>query len=260
MLKPRNRRNGEWPLRPFSARLTGVIALLLLIFFLSGCASRKQLYVVQADTQCIRADVDSLKREQRTSREVLTSLETEMRAMKANSEYGSSAMQEKIESLAARLDELITRMDRTLAPLEEYIRRQASDDTTQSATMGVDFYDAAMRDLSLGNYDLAEVGFLQFLENNPRSDLADDARYSLGETYYARKRYEEAVEEYQRVVTMDSKGGKTPAAMLKLGLCYHALQRPKDARTTWEELVKKFPFSEEAKVAEQRLTELNDRN
>jgi tol-pal system protein YbgF len=259
MLKPRNRRCGECPQGSFSARLTGMIALILLLLA-TGCASRKQLYVVQADTQCIRADMDSLKRDQRASRETLTALETEMRAMKANSEYGSSSMQEKIEGLAARLDELVTRMDRTLAPLEEYLRRQASADTTQSETMGVDYYDAAMRDLSLGNYDLAEVGFLQFLENYPKSDLADDARYSLGETYYARKRYEEAVEEYQRVVTMDTKGGKTPAAMLKLGLCYHAMQRPKDARTTWEDLIKKFPFSEEAKVAEQRLAELKDRN
>ena len=257
MLPQQYRRHGEEPLRFFSVRYMGVVALTML-FLLTGCASRKQLYLVQEDTQHIRANTDSLRNGQRATREVLASLESEVRALKANSEYGSSAMQEKIEGLAARLNELVTRMDRTLSPLEEFIRRQASADTTQSATMGVDYYDAAMRDLSFGNYDLAEVGFLQFLENYPKSDLADDARYNLGETYYARKRYEEAMEEYQRVVTMDPKGGKTPAAMLKLGLCYRALQRPKDARTAWEDLIKKFPFAEEAKVAEQRLAELKD--
>lgn len=246
-------------MRFFSGRLAGIAALTMLLF-MTGCASRKQLFVVQEDTQRIRADLDSLKRDQRVSQETLTALEAEVRAMKTNSEYGSSSLQEKVEGLTARLDELVTRMDRTLAPLEEFLRRQTATDTTQSATIGVDYYDAAMRDLSLGNYDLAEVGFLQFLENYPKSDLADDARYSLGETYYARKRYEEAVEEYQRVVSMDLKGGKTPAAMLKLGLCYRALQRPKDARTAWEDLIKKFPFSEEAKIAEQRLAELKDRN
>lgn len=62
--------------------------------------------------------------------------------------------------------------------------------------MGVDVYDAAMQDLSLGNYDLAEVGFLSFLSKNPRSELADDARYGLAETFYARKLFEEAAAEY----------------------------------------------------------------
>jgi len=230
------------------------------LLLISGCASRQQVFVIQEDVQRMRSDVDTLKRAQQAAGATLAAIESEVRDLKAKSEYGSSALEQKVEGLAARLDELITRMDRALAPLEEFIRRQSAADTTQSAAMGMDYYDAAVRDLSLGNYDLAEVGFLQFLENYPQSDLADDARYGLGETYYARKRYEEAIEEYQRVVALGSGGGKTPAAMLKLGLCYGALQRDGDARKTWQELIAKFPYSEEAKVAEQRLAELKGRN
>ena len=250
-----NRKSGERPARSFSGRLT-VLGAVSVLLFAGGCASRQQVFVIQQDMQRMRADVDTLKRMQQAAHETLGTIEGEVRDMKAKSEYGSSALEEKVEGLAARLNELITRMDRALAPLEEFIRRQSAADTTQSAAMGMDYYDAAVRDLSLGNYDLAEVGFLQFLENYPKSDLADDARYGLGESYYARKRYEEAIEEYQRVVALSSGGGKAPAAMLKSGLCYLALQRTADARKVWEELKQKFPYSEEAKVAEQRLGEL----
>ena len=259
MLYLSNRRCGERPARSFSGRLTVLWAVSALLLA-TGCASRQQVFVIQEDVQRVQADVDTLKRMQQAAGETLRTIESEVRDLKAKSEYGSSALEEKVEGLAARLDELVTRMDRALAPLEEFIRRQSATDTTQSAALGMDYYDAAVRDLSLGNYDLAEVGFLQFLENYPKSDLADDARYGLGESYYARKRYEEAIEEYQRVVALGSGGGKAPAAMLKSGLCYLALQRTADARQVWEELKQKFPYSEEAKVAEQRLGELTGRN
>jgi tol-pal system protein YbgF len=254
MLQLWNRRSGERPARSFSGRLAALAAFSVSLLAV-GCASRQQMFVLQEDVQRVQTDVDTLKNLQRATSDSLISLQSEMRDLKASSNYGSSALEEKVQALAARLDELITRMDRTLAPLEEFIRRQSVSDTTHSSSLGVDYYDAAVRDLSLGNYDLAEVGFLQFLENYPNSDLADDARYGLGETYYARKRYEEAIEEYQRVVALGT-SGKAPAAMLKLGLCYRALQRNNDARKAWEDLVKKYPYSEEAKVAAQRLAEL----
>jgi tol-pal system protein YbgF len=258
MLYLLHRRCGERPARSLPGRLA--VTAVLSAFLLTGCASRQQVFTLQEDMQQLRADVDTLKQTQRAAGETLRTMESEVHELGAKSEYGSSALEDKVEGLAARLNELVTRMDRALAPLEEFIRRQSAADTSHAAALGVDYYDAAVRDLSLGNYDLAEVGFLQFLENYPNSDLADDARYGLAETYYARKRYEEAIEEYQRVVALNPTGGKTPAAMLKLGLCYRALQRTGDARKVWEELKQKFPYAEEAKVAEQRLNELSGRN
>jgi tol-pal system protein YbgF len=244
------------PHRSAAGRLVAVLALGALTA-LTGCASRKQMEIVQSDTQVIRAQVDTLKQDQRAVRSSLDSLQQQVRDVQTKTEYGSSSLQEKVEGLAARLDEIVTRMDRALAPLEEFMRRQASSDTSaKQQGMGVDYYDAAMRDLSMGNYDLAEVGFLQYLEQYPKSDLADDARYGLAETYYARKRWAEAIEEYQRVVTMNPKGGKAAAAMLKIGLSQKADGKPRDARKTLEELIKQFPYADEAKVAQQRLDEI----
>ncbi|MDD5087298.1 MAG: tol-pal system protein YbgF [bacterium] len=240
-------------LRVGFVRAAALGALLLAV----GCASRQQMFVVQEDTRHIRATVDSLKSQQTASQQAVAALDEQVRAMRATSEYGSSALEEKVEALAARLEEIIARMDRSLSPLEEFLRRQAVTDTTVAASFGSDYYDAAIRDLGLGNYDLAEIGFLQFLEAYPESDLADDARYGLAETYYARKQYDQASDEFRRVISMSPTGSRTPAAMLKLGLCHGALQDNREARKVWEDLIKTFPYSDEAKVARQRVEELS---
>jgi tol-pal system protein YbgF len=243
------------PLRLSVCRLTGLLALAAALL-LAGCASRKQVALLQEDTTYLRASVDSLKQQQRAQNRTLDSLRTQLLTMSTNTEYGSSSLRERMERITAQFDQLVTRLDRTLAPLEEYLRRQSASDTGKGAGLGTDYFDAAQRDLTMGNYDLAEVGFLQFLENYPNSDLADDARYGLGESYYARKRYDEAVQEYEKIITRDPKSPKAPAAMLKIGFCQKNLGNMRDARKMWQTLVSKYPFSDEAKVAQQRLDEI----
>ncbi len=228
----------------------------LLLAVLSGCATRKEIVGFQEDSRYLRQRTDSITVSQRSMQAQIEKLSEDLRKLQSNSEYGSSEMQERVSTLAARLDEILNRLDRSLAPLEEFLRNQVGAQGPGPApAMGVDVYDAAMQDLSLGNYDLAEVGFLTFLQQNSKSELADDARYGLAESFYARKKYEEAAAEYARVIDMDPMGWKAPAAMLKLGLSYRQLGRTREARTVWQQLMRDFPKSEEAKVAEQRMNE-----
>ncbi len=236
-----------------------IVALLVLVGF-TGCASRKQIVDLQSDVWQIDTKIDSLYAQNKRMSQTVAGLGEDVRNMSAKSEFGSTALEEKVQSLAARLDDILNRMDRSLAPMEDWIRKQNASDTSQSTQLGIDYYDAAQRDLGLGNYDLAEVGFLQFLEMNSSGELADEARYGLGESYYARKRYDEAIEEYQRVIELDPLGTNVPRAMLKLGLCYRAVQNMSAARRQWEDLVEQFPQSEEAGIAKQRLSELKGRH
>ena len=257
MLHVTNGRPGGDVFRLSSGRLMAFLAIAAMLL-LGGCASRKQALQLEEDSAYIRASVDSLKKQQQIQQQALDSLRSQMLTMSTNTEYGSSSLRERMERITAQFDQLATRLDRALAPLEEYLRRQSSTDTSKGggAALGTDYFDAAQRDLTMGNYDLAEVGFLQFLENYPNSDLADDARYGLAETYYARKRYKDAVENYQQLLAKDPKSPKAPAAMLKIGLCDSALGNYRDARKEWQSLISKFPFADEAKAAQQRLDEI----
>jgi tol-pal system protein YbgF len=229
-----------------------------IVLMLGGCASRKQALQLEEDSYYIRASVDSLKQQQRAQQRTLDSLASQLYTMSTNTEYGSSSLRERMERISTQFEQLVTRLDRTLAPLEEYMRRQSSTDTSKggAAALGTDYFDAAQRDLTMGNYDLAEVGFLQFLENYPSSDLADDARYGLAETFYARKRYKEAIDNYQQLLAKDPKSPKAPSAMLKIGLCERELGDYREARKEWQSLITKYPFADEAKAAQQRLDEI----
>ncbi|MBI5060110.1 tol-pal system protein YbgF [candidate division KSB1 bacterium] len=233
-----------------------IIGCFALALAVTGCASRKQFFDLQQQNAEIERGLDSVRAETKRMAAALETLGADLHSYTSQSQYGSTTLEEKVEGLAARLDDIVQRMDRSLAPLQEWLQQQDTGTTGSNSGSGIDYYDAAQKDLALGNYDLAEVGFLQYLESNPQSDLADDARYGLGETYYARKQYDEAVEQYQRVIDMDAAGPKAPAAMLKLGLCYRADQQTGEARKVWESLIKQYPQSEESRVARQRIDEL----
>ncbi len=90
----------------------------------------------------------------------------------------------------------------------------------------------------------------------PKSPQADNAQFWLGETYYREKWYEKAILEYQKVIEKYPKGNKVPASLLKQGLAFHSLGDKANTRLILTELIKKYPKSNEAKIAKQKLKRL----
>lgn len=117
-------------------------------------------------------------------------------------------------------------------------------------------YDAAYQDLTRGNHGLALMGFQEVLTQFPDSELADNAQYWIGETYYDQADYERALEEFRKVQANFPTGDKVPAALLKTGFSLQALGQKQDACESYRALVDRFPGSEEARLAMTRLTDL----
>lgn len=117
-------------------------------------------------------------------------------------------------------------------------------------------YDNAYLDITRGNYDLAVAGFQDFLKNYPASSLADNAQYWIGEAYYAREKFSEALSEFQKVVSVYPNQDKVPAAMYKAGLCHQKLGDKQKAAEAWRQLASKYPRSNEAALAKERLKDL----
>src|SRR6185369_1650659 len=84
-------------------------------------------------------------------------------------------------------------------------------------------YQAAYRDYQRGNFDLSISGFREFIAKNPNSDLADNAAYWIGESLFSQKKYREAIEQFDSVVTTYPKSDKVPGALLKKGYSYISL-------------------------------------
>ena len=79
------------------------------------------------------------------------------------------------------------------------------------------------------------------MKKYPKSDLVGNANYWLGETYYARGKFEQAVGIFADGFTKYKKNSKAPDNLLKLGLSMNKLGRKQDACTAFTSLSSEFP-------------------
>ena len=79
-------------------------------------------------------------------------------------------------------------------------------------------YARAFSLLEKRNYEEAGAGFSEFLKSSPGDPLADNARYWLGETYYARGEYARSAEIFLDGYEKNKTGPKAPDTLLEAGL------------------------------------------
>ncbi len=99
----------------------------------------------------------------------------------------------------------------------------------------------------------ARAAFQKVFDADPRGELADNALFWIGETFYAAAQYGEAMRYYTRVVRDYSDQNKAPDAMFKLALSYERTSDLALAKKTLEEVISKYPYSTPAASAKQEL-------
>lgn len=114
-------------------------------------------------------------------------------------------------------------------------------------------YRAALELFGKGRVDQARAAFQQVFDLDHDGELADNALYWVGETYYVTGKYAEAMTHYRRVVDEYSDQNKAPDAMLKIGLSYAKIGDLALARRTFQELIAKYPYSTSAAAAKYEL-------
>jgi tol-pal system protein YbgF len=102
-------------------------------------------------------------------------------------------------------------------------------------------YDAAFQALREQKYDRAESGFSEFVKRYPKDDLAGNAQYWLGETFYVRGNYTESAKIFAQAYQKYPKSTKAPDNLLKLGLSLSQNSKKQDACVTLMQLGKQFP-------------------
>ena len=92
-----------------------------------------------------------------------------------------------------------------------------------------------------------------FLKRYPKHDLAVNAAYWVGETYYAEKNYEKAILQFEDIIQEFDEHPKVASAMLKQALAFDASGDKATAKLLLQRVMERFPLSEEAKKAKQEL-------
>lgn len=162
----------------------------------------------------------------------------------------------QLESSQQRMSTLSQKMDDLQADLGRRMNVLSGQVTGTSAPAGSnpgDLYRLAYNDYQAGKFDLALVGFRNFLTQFPKSELAPQAQFYMGECEYARKNWSEAVQEYDQVLGRYPKSDFAPKALFKKGNALQQAGENQQARETFKSLVKEYPRHELAKSARDLL-------
>jgi tol-pal system protein YbgF len=117
-------------------------------------------------------------------------------------------------------------------------------------------YSNGLRDITSGKYDLARQEFQDYLKYYGDTDLASNAQFYLGQIAYAQKNYNQAVTEYDRVLTNYPKSFKLATARLKKGMALLELGQKTSGVRELREVIKRYPGSEDERQARAKLKEL----
>jgi tol-pal system protein YbgF len=243
-----------------------VFAIPLVILLTSGCATRREIVRLKNQADFLEssnrrleeqsARLDSLMSEQieQTNR-----LRVDLATTLSEMDERMGIVESKLEDLGQRFPELSRKMEQVKREMSTKKDTTAAD--TGAVRVNVDpkqLYDAAYLDLTKGNYDLAVTGFSNYLKYFPETEQAANAQYWLGECYYAKKNYTKAAIEFHKVLENYSTGTKVPSALYKLGLSLLELKSVGQAEKYLQELVDKYPHTQEAKLAGEKLEKIKD--
>ncbi|GAB4422207.1 MAG: tol-pal system protein YbgF [Thermodesulfovibrionales bacterium] len=173
----------------------------------------------------------------------------------------------QINNLEMRIKELndkITRLSETKvsAPkattdaegsAEKAQEQKGPDDDPKKA------YEAAYNLFKEKKYKEARERFNDFIKRFPKDDLADNAQFWIGESYYAEKDYEGAILSYETLIKQYPHSEKVPGALLKQGMAFAEIGDKKTAKVLFERLIEKYPASSEAAAAKKKKAEIEAR-
>lgn len=177
-----------------------------------------------------------------------------------SSEKSSKELTESNETITTRIKELetaINELKEKLAGLELQRVAPEKQKTVEKAKKTEneekDIYMEAYRTFKKENFTAAREQFEALLGKYPESELSDNARFWISESYYREKNYEDAILAYQELFDNNPQSDKVPGALLKQGLAFYELKKERIGKTILEQLVEKFPDSKQAGIAKKKL-------
>lgn len=258
------------PARKFILALTGPFVLL------AGCELMAPLDAPQEDP--VEARLDDLERRLGALERVLASGSLidltvqvdELQRQTAQIRGRTETLEHESEGTLDRQRDLYVDLDDRIRELERGMQSRPTQVANSNGVVpgqlpfpgGTDRenYEAAFDFLKNQQYEAAGVAFHQFLTSFPDSQLADNAQYWLAEAYYVTDRFEEALIQFQIVLSGYPRSRKIPDALLKIGYSNYELGRWDNARAALEQVRSDHADSTAARLADQRITRMDDEN
>jgi tol-pal system protein YbgF len=262
-------------------------SLLACVALGAACASPSDVRRVQNEVALLRAEsarADSARgarlaeivRLQQRIMDSLESTRTAVRSLKGDTQQDLYNIQQQLVQLQEltgqsqrRLTELRTQLDArgeqiaasggtaTAAPSAA----PSGGDSTRPAAGAApsasadQMYEASVAQLRRGSTATARTGLRQLLQSYPSSERVPDALYFLGQSYAA-ENPDSAAAYYNQVVQNYAQSPRASAALYNLGLLAERRKDAAAARNAYQRVIQKYPRSDEAALARDRLKAL----
>lgn len=152
-----------------------------------------------------------------------------------------------------QMDQANAERDRRLDENARFVANRQKELEHPSDKAGL--YAAARKKLDAGDTGGARQFLNEFLAKYGKDELAGNAQYWLGETYYAEKRWNDAIVEFQKVLKEHRGSDKTPDALLKIGMSFQNQKDCKNALLFFDEVEQAYKSSQAAKTAKTQAAE-----
>ncbi|HUR95423.1 MAG TPA: tetratricopeptide repeat protein [Gemmatimonadales bacterium] len=262
-------------------RSAGLAATLVVAAGLAGCVSKSDVQLVQGEVALLRAETlrrDSVRAAQlgeviQMQRSIMDSLAVSRRAVgQLKGDISSDLYQ--IQQQLVQLQELTGQSQQRLSELRTQLEARGAQIETSAAPSGPvtpgdtaqptpgassasadQMYEASLAQLRRGSTGTARLGLRELLRTYPTSSRAPDALYFIGQSF-ASENPDSAGEYYSQVAERFSTSARAPSALYNLGLLAERRKDNAKAKDAYKRVVQKYPQSDEAALARDRLKAL----
>ena len=170
------------------------------------------------------------------------------------------ALNDSLDELKARLAKVSKQLDDVQAAQQNQAAAAAAQQAQQQALAQAPppdvLYNNALRDYNAGKNDLAKQEFSDYVRFYPTTDLAGNSYFYLAEIQFKQGDYQGAVKNYDQVLQNFPTGNKAPSSDLKKGLALIELGQRDDGIAELRHVIQRYPRSNEALQAREKLRKL----
>ena len=174
------------------------------------------------------------------------------RAEKVRSTQKTTDASAGLSESLAHLEERIAQLEKQWANLPIKSDAHVASGSTQEVKKPEEIFQHAKELFEDGNYQEAEEKFTLYLKA-PKIKKLQDALFLKGESLYRLKEYKKAIVEYSKFPEKYPKSVHMPEALYKIGLSFDSLGMKEDAKGFYQELVEKFPKTQQSLKAKKKL-------
>jgi tol-pal system protein YbgF len=268
------------------------IAALLAALLATGCASSgpkkeevDRVAILEQQFERLLTDLNDLQVDTRSNADAIEQLRAEiktgmdeLRTEGTKSAVRLDTLQAKLEALTERIEDSelrISALRRDVAssragrPGSYYARPtdpSADPDAPESQAPATDIgplpntdaeaYRKAYDDYLKGDYSAAAAGFRAYLRAWSAGAKVEDARYFLAESLYNQGEYEDAVTEYDVLIVRHPRSPYVISATYKKGLSFLDSNQTAQGVILLQQLISRYPDSNEARLAREKLRNL----